>query len=96
MPFWEFAYADQAIFVRREALERVGGVPDVPLMEEHELFRRLEEQGTFRLVPQTVLTSSRRFVRAGLLTTYLKMACVEVGWRLGVSPVRLARWYRGK
>ena len=96
MHLWQFAYADQAIFVRREALERVGGVPDVPLMEEHELFRRLEEQGTFRLVPQAVLTSARRFVQAGVLITYLKMACVEVGWRLGVSPSRLACWYRGK
>lgn len=96
MHLFQFAYADQAIFVRREALERVGGVPDVPLMEEHELFRRLAEQGRFQLVPQEVLTSARRFVRAGVLTTYFKMACVEVGWRLGVSPIRLARWYRGK
>lgn len=96
MHLFQFAYADQAIFVRREVLERVGGVPDVPLMEEHELFRRLQEHGTFQLVPQVVLTSARRFVRAGVLTTYLKMACVEVGWRLGVSPFRLVRWYRGK
>ncbi len=30
-------YGDQGIFVRREDLEKVGGVPDVPLMEEFEL-----------------------------------------------------------
>ena len=96
MHLFQFAYADQAIFVRRDALVRVGSVPDVPLMEEHELFRRLAGEGSFQLLPEVVLTSARRFHRAGFFRTYGRMLGVEIGWRLGVSPQRLERWYRGK
>jgi rSAM/selenodomain-associated transferase 2 len=96
MHLFQFAYADQAIFVRRDALQRVGGVPDVPLMEEHELFRRLAGEGAFRLVPEVVLTSARRFRGAGIFRTYGRMLAVEIGWRLGVPPRQLSRWYRGK
>ena len=42
-------YGDQGIFVRREILEAGGGVPDVPLMEEFELCKKLSSQGYLAL-----------------------------------------------
>src|SRR5262249_59759106 len=39
------ATGDQAIFVRRSVFEAVGGYPDIPLMEDIELCRRLRRPG---------------------------------------------------
>jgi rSAM/selenodomain-associated transferase 2 len=49
---------DQAMFVRREVLEQIGGVPDVPIMEEFELCRALRPQGQFALAGTVVSTSA--------------------------------------
>ena len=38
---------DQAIFVRRSAFERLGGYPEIALMEDIELTRRLKRIGRF-------------------------------------------------
>jgi rSAM/selenodomain-associated transferase 2 len=89
----QFAYADQAIFVRREILERIGGVPDVPLMEEHLLCRALRREGRLALADATVTTSARRFRERGVLRTYWRMFSVNLRWHLGASPEELARVY---
>ncbi len=89
----QFAYADQAIFVRREILERIGGVPDVPLMEEHLLCRALRREGRLALADATVTTSARRFRERGVLRTYWRMFAVNLRWQLGASPEELARVY---
>jgi rSAM/selenodomain-associated transferase 2 len=84
---------DQCIFVRREALNAIGGVPDVPLMEEFELCRRLRKLGRLALAEATVTTSARRFRRLGVLRTYWRMWWVTMLWRAGVSPARLRAIY---
>lgn len=84
---------DQAMFIRREVLERIGGVPDVPLMEDVELCRRLRPLGRLVLANATVLTSTRRFRKLGVFRTYWRMCAVELRHRLGASPEELRRHY---
>ncbi|MBI3849495.1 MAG: TIGR04283 family arsenosugar biosynthesis glycosyltransferase [Verrucomicrobia bacterium] len=84
---------DQALFVRREDLEAVGGVPDLPLMEEFELCRRLRQRGRLALADATLVTSARRFAKLGVLRTYLRMWRVTTQYRLGTSPQELRRIY---
>ncbi len=93
MQMQQFAYGDQAIFVRRDVLERIGGVPDVPLMEEHLLCRALRSEGRLVLANATVTTSARRFRERGVLRTYWRMFSVNLRWHLGASPDELARLY---
>jgi rSAM/selenodomain-associated transferase 2 len=90
----QFAYGDQALFVRREVLEKVGGVPAVPLMEEHELCRQLRRVGRLRLADATVTTSARRFHERGVLRTYWRMAATNLRWHLGASPEELRQFYQ--
>ena len=85
-------YGDQAMFVRRDAFERVGGFPDQPLMEDVELARRLWRVGRIRTVPGVVRVSGRRFV-ANPVRAVLAMRVFPLLYRLGVSPARLARLY---
>ena len=93
MRAFQFAYGDQAIFVRRDVLERVGGVPAVPLMEEHELCRELRRVGRLVLADTVVTTSARRFRERGVLRTYWRMAMANLRWNLGVSPEAIRRAY---
>ena len=61
---------DQAIFARRDVLEKIGGVPDVPIMEEFELCKLLRRSGKLVLAPTIVSTSARRFRLHGVLRLY--------------------------
>ncbi|MEO7414838.1 MAG: TIGR04282 family arsenosugar biosynthesis glycosyltransferase, partial [Opitutaceae bacterium] len=47
----QMPYGDQGIFVRREIFARVGGFPDLPIMEDYEFVRRLRRLGTIALAP---------------------------------------------
>ncbi|MEO7412170.1 MAG: hypothetical protein ABIZ81_02340, partial [Opitutaceae bacterium] len=82
------------IFVRREIFARVGGFPDLPIMEDYEFVRRLRRLGTIALAPGGAVTSARRWQRLGPLRTTLINQFMVLGYRAGIPPVRLARWYR--
>ena len=84
---------DQAMFIRRDALEKIGGVPDMPLMEDVELCRRLRKAGRLVLANATVTTSARRFTKLGVVRTYLRMWSVMIRYWLGASPEELRRLY---
>lgn len=84
---------DQAMFIRRDALEKIGGIPDIPLMEDVELSRRLRKAGRLVLAEATVTTSARRFAKLGVIRTYLRMWHVMLRYRLGASPEKLRSLY---
>jgi rSAM/selenodomain-associated transferase 2 len=84
---------DQAMFARRTALEAIGGVPDVPLMEEFELCRKLRAVGRLALADATVVTSGRRFTKLGTIRTYARMWRVTISYWLGKSPAELKKMY---
>ena len=90
--YTRYPYGDQAMFVRRTALERVGGVPLQPLMEDLELSRRLRRIGRIVTVPATVTVSGRRFVQRPLRSTVVLWVLPQL-YRAGVSPERLVRLY---
>ena len=87
---------DQGIFLRRDVLDRIDGVPDWPLMEEYELCRRLRAVGRLTLAAATVVTSARRFHERGGLRTYLRMGWVTLRFWMGATPEELRRLYERK
>jgi rSAM/selenodomain-associated transferase 2 len=87
---------DQAIFVRREVFETMGGYPDMPLMEDIELTRRLKRRGRLAALPWRVTTSARKWKREGALRTMTLMWALRFLYMVGVSPARLHRWYYGR
>ncbi|MBG86608.1 MAG: glycosyltransferase [Verrucomicrobiales bacterium] len=88
-----YVYGDQAIFLTRTTLERIGGVPDVPLMEDVILCERLREKGRIGLANASATTSWRKFEKLGVLNTYLLMARVLSAYRRGVPPEKLRELY---
>ena len=87
-------WGDQAQFARRETLLRIGGYPPFPIMEDYELARRMKRMGRIAFLPLTVRTSGRRFLAQGVIRTSIVNWLIIGAYHLGVSPHRLARWYR--
>lgn len=83
-------WGDQGHFARRSAFP---GYPDFPLMEDYELARRMRKRAA--ILPLQVRTSGRRFLKKGVFRTSVINWTVVIAYHLGVSPERLARWYRG-
>ena len=88
------ATGDQAIFVRRELFQRVGGFPDQPLMEDIELSRRLRALGRPACLRARVVTSGRRWESRGVWRTIVLMWRLRWRYWRGESPQTLARAYR--
>jgi rSAM/selenodomain-associated transferase 2 len=86
---------DQAIFARRADFEAVGGYPDIPLMEDIELSRRLKARGRLAALRARVTTSARKWEREGPLRTIGLMWALRLLHFCGVAPERLHRWYYG-
>jgi rSAM/selenodomain-associated transferase 2 len=87
------ATGDQAIFVRRQIFERLGGFADLPLMEDVEFSRRLKRAGRIAALRHQVFTSYRRWEARGPWRTILLMWILRFLYWMGVNPHRLAEWY---
>jgi rSAM/selenodomain-associated transferase 2 len=84
---------DQAIFVRREIFQELGGYPDIPLMEDVAFSRALKRRGSVACLRSRVVSSARRWEVDGIWRTVLKMWTLKALYLLGISPVRLKRYY---
>jgi rSAM/selenodomain-associated transferase 2 len=87
-------WGDQAQFIERGIFHSTGGFRDFPLMEDYELAVRMRRRARSTIVPAYVRTSGRRFLQKGILRTSTLNWIVIVLYRLGVTPERLARFYR--
>lgn len=88
------ALGDQAIFVTRRCFFEVGGYPPWPLFEDVSLWRKLKRKTRTVLLEPPVITSARRFEKLGPLRTVFVNWALLLLYHFGVSPHRLARWYR--
>jgi rSAM/selenodomain-associated transferase 2 len=87
------ATGDQGLFVSRRLFERVGGFPDLPLMEDIELSKRLRRERPPECLHQRLLTSSRRWEQHGIMRTVALMWFLRLAYFLGVPAERLALRY---
>lgn len=88
------ATGDQAIFVSRTLFENLGGFPDMRLMEDVEVSRRLKKVSKPICLSQRVVTSSRRWEQGGIIKTIGLMWRLRLAYWLGFDPDQLARQYR--
>ena len=87
------ATGDQAIFVRLDLFDRVGGFPDLPLMEDIAMSRLLKRHGPPACLRQRVVTSPRRWERHGVWRTILLMWRLRAAYFFGADPGQLAIRY---
>lgn len=86
-------YGDQALFVRRDVFEELGGFRPLPLMEDVDLVRRLSQRGRLFHSSRPVSTSARRWERDGWVRRTASNLALLGLYFLGVDPARLASVY---
>ena len=87
-------YGDQAVFARRDVLQRIGGVPQQPIGEDVDLVRALARQGRLVALPDPVTTSARRYRSRGAFRTMFRNWAALAAFALGLDRRRVADWYR--
>ena len=89
--YLQVPYGDQAIFVRTRLFQKIGGFPDLPIMEDHELIRRLRKRGRILTVSLPAVTSARRWRVLGIWRTTILNWVLILAYFMGMSPWRLYR-----
>ena len=87
-------YGDQALLIRKELLSEIGGIPDLPLMEDVALARRLK--GRLRPIGAKALTSADRYLRDGWARRVTRNLGTLARYLAGADPARLKQRYDKK
>ncbi len=88
------SYGDAGIFIRRNVYDAIGGCRAYPLFEDLDLIRRMKSHGKFVHLPCKIFTSARRFSGPQYVRVWALWITLQILYWAGVSPYRLARWYR--
>jgi rSAM/selenodomain-associated transferase 2 len=89
----QWAYGDQGIFVRRSIFEKLGGFPELRLMEDLYFMKKLKREGRIALIDPPLRISARRWQKTGVLRQTLRNWSLITMAHCGISPNRLARFY---
>jgi rSAM/selenodomain-associated transferase 2 len=90
------ATGDQAIFVTRSLFTAAGGYPEIALMEDIALSKRLKRFGRPLCLRHRLVASGRRWEKHGVVRTILLMWRLRFAFWLGADPGKLAvRYDRG-
>jgi rSAM/selenodomain-associated transferase 2 len=87
------AFGDQAIFIRRELFNQLGGFPETPIMEDLVLMKRVRRLTKPALLDGPVHISARRWQQRGVVRQTLRNWLLQLAHAAGVPANRLARHY---
>ena len=87
-------YGDQGIFLRRDVFFDLGGFPEVKLMEDLLLMKKLRRRARPILLAGPLHVSARRWKRHGPLRQTLRNFVLLSANRFGISPNWLAGLYQ--
>jgi rSAM/selenodomain-associated transferase 2 len=87
---------DQGLFVSRDLFDAIGGFPEIALMEDIAMSRKLKTAGRPVCLSQRLVTSSRRWEKYGILRTIVLMWKLRLLFFAGVDPDRLEQMYYGR
>lgn len=85
---------DMGIWAQRELFERLGGFGSLPALEDLDFTDRARAVAPWTLASPPLGTSARRWTARGINRTMARMLGLRLAYRLGASPMRLARLYR--
>ncbi len=86
-------FGDQGIIVRKDFFEVLGSFPDWPIFEDVHFFKLARKKTRIYLLPGPITTSSRKFIKNGIIRQQWKNFWLIIKYLRGVSPEILARQY---
>lgn len=90
----KIAFSDQGLMIQKDLFEKMGKMPDIPLMEDYEFSVRLRKKKIPLVrIDSPILVSSRRFKKCGMLRTMWQMQKFQFQYRMGMSAKEIAKKY---
>ncbi len=87
-------YGDQGIFITRDLFFQINGFPNIPLMEDIALMRKIKKsRACFKILPDKARTSARKWMKDGIIYTSLRNPILAILYYMGVSPRVLLKLY---
>lgn len=87
------ATGDQTLFLSRALFECIGGYPDIPLMEDIAISKKLKSYSSPTCLNSCVTISTRRWERKGVYKTIFLMWFIRLAYFIGTSPALLHKLY---
>ncbi len=85
-------YGDQAMFVRKNSFNQVGGFKNLKIMEDYDLSQRLLSIGNICILSERVLVSARRMLKRPIYYLWM-INLIPLLYRLGFSDQWLKKIY---
>ena len=77
-------YGDQALFVRNSMFKKIGGFPDQTILEDWAFGQMLRQHTNPVIIKDKVITDSRKFEKAGIWKSFLRVAAILTRLKLGL------------
>ena len=86
---------DQSLFITKKLWDRSDGFNESYIIyEDTEFIGRLYKLGDFKVLPQTVLTSARKYKKNGTIRLQYHFGVIHFMKLMGAGPERLYRYYK--
>ena len=85
---------DQGIFVYKTDFDQINGYPNIAIMEDIALSKKLLKLSRPFRIKQRLTTSGRRWLTQGVFRTIMLMWSMRLAYFVGISPQRLSRFYQ--
>jgi len=86
-------YGDQGIFVKKNTFLRMGGFPEVPIMEDVLFSRRLRTIGKTVVLSDKITVSARRWEKNGIIKTALIFNLIIILFWLKAPLHKIKQFY---
>ena len=90
-------YGDQAIFIKKEIFEKLGGFREYPFLEDIDFAIRIKKYGKLKYIPLKVVASARRLKKGFSFSPILisfRNVFIALLFLFGLSPFRLIKLYK--
>jgi rSAM/selenodomain-associated transferase 2 len=84
---------DQGLFVHRTMFEEVGGFPDIPLMEDIAISKKLKQYNRPICLKSRITVNTRYWEQHGIWRSIFRMWKIRLAYFLGVPTEYLAKKY---
>lgn len=85
---------NQAIFVKKEVFENIGGYREIEFNEDINFIEKLKrKKHKIEILEEPALTSARRWEDEGLFKAIAKNVVLQLLYYAGVNPNKLAKYY---
>jgi rSAM/selenodomain-associated transferase 2 len=90
-----FRFGDQSLFVLKDIFIQAGGFNEkLIVMEDQEIIHRLKKYGKFKVMPQAIITSARKYTVNGIYKMQGIFFLIYFLYKTGLAQNKLTALYR--